>query len=372
MTNPDPRSLQTEELERLTEELRTLKMSITDANVRGRQLADDLEKERQQEAALRQEFEKRQSELSSLSILRFGRKMAARNATDALTKQLTASMQRQVTLMQRQEDCRERLAELTARLPELEEAVRSARGDCSVPEAQELPPQEPPAAAPDKARAAAPASGNEAQLLAELEALYPQRQVFAPLSVCPSLWAQLHSLAASSGSESAGAFLEARGWQLLSGNQARLLKRNEPSAPGTEPDAIRPRLKRILARLEKHYPDRVIPRSLQQSHKSLAQDVSGLALYLGYPTSAAMLAAYGFTYQAASGRPVTDSDSVLDALTSAVAGKPKPRTVTQLIGEYPEFARQIKTLQNQAPARFGCTLRQHLLHLGILAERHSN
>lgn len=342
MTNPDPRSLPAEELERLTEELRALKMSIADATVRSRQLADDLEKERQQEAALRQEFEKLQAEKSGLSLLRFGKKMAARSASDTLTKQLTANMQRQVTLMQHQEDSRERLAELTARLPALEEAVRSARSSAA-PEAD--------------------------QLLARLEALYPNKQVIAPGSVCPNLWEQLNSLAAAN-SESASAFLEKHGWAVLSSQQARTQQHGDPIAPGGEPEALKPRLTRILARLERHYPDHAIPHSLQQAHKGLAQDVSGLALYLGYPGAAAMLTAYGFTYQAASGRPVTDSGSVLEAIASAVSGKPKPRTVTQLIAEHPEFARQIKTLQNQAPARFGCTLRQHLLHLGILAEKH--
>lgn len=344
MTNPDPRSLPAEELERLTEELRALKMSIADATVRSRQLADDLEKERQQEASLRQEFEKLQAEKSGLSLLRFGKKMAARSASDTLTKQLTTSMQRQVTLMQHQEDSRERLAELNAQLPALEEAVRSAR------------------------ISAAPAPEAD-QLLARLEALYPHRQVIAPGSVCPALWEQLNSLAAAN-SESANTFLEKRGWAVLSSQQARTQQHGDPIAPGGEPEALKPRLARILARLERHYPDHAISHSLQQAHKGLAQDVSGLALYLGYPSAAAMLTAYGFTYQAASGRPVTDSDSVLEAIASAVAGKPKPRTVTQLIAEHPEFARQIKTLQNQAPARFGCTLRQHLLRLGILSEKH--
>lgn len=347
MTNPDPRSLPADELERLTEQLHTLKTSITDVTVRSHQIEADLEKEQQQEAALRQEFEKTQAEMSSLSILRFGRKIAARNASESLTKQLTACMQRQVTLMQRQEDCRERLAELRAQLPALEASVRSARNS------------------------AAPAPVEE-QLLAQLEALYPRRQVVAPGSVCPRLWEQLNDLAARSGSTSASTFLEKRGWTLLSGQQARMQQHGEPAAPGKEPEVIRPRVNRLLARLKKHYPDHIIRRSLQQDHKALAQDVSGLSLYLGYPSAAAMLTSYGFTYEAASGRPATDSDSVLEALASAVAGKPKPRTVTQLIAEYPAFARQIKTLQNQAPARFGCTLRQHLLHLGILADRHSN
>lgn len=358
MTNLDPRSLQTEELERLTEELRTLKMSIADATVQSRQLEADLEKEQQQEAALRQEFEKTQAEMSSLSILRFGKKIAARNAAENLTKQLTACMQRQVTLMQRQEDCRERLAELNAQLPGLETAVRSAR---QLPES---------ISSPEPSTPASPAM-DEKPLLARLEALYPHRQVFAPASICPRLWEQLTFLAAGSG-ESPADFLSARGWQLLNGQQARELRHGDPIEPGCEPESIRPRVNRLLARLEKHYPDHVIRRSLQQDHKGLAQDVSGLSLYLGYPSAAAMLAAYGFTYQAASGRPATESATVLDALAYAIAGKPKPRTVTQLIAEHPEFARQIKTLQNQAPARFGCTLRQHLLHLGILAERHSS
>lgn len=357
MTNPDPRIPYSDELERLTEELRTLKMSIADATVQSRQLEADLEKEQQQEAALRQEFEKTQAEMSGLSILRFGKKIAARNAAESLTKQLTACMQRQVTLMQRQEDCRERLAELNAQLPGLETAVLDAR---QLPESISSP--KPPAPA-------SPAM-DEGQLFARLETLYPHRQVFAPVSVCPQLWEELTFLAAGSG-ESPTDFLNARGWQLVSRQQAALLQ-DAPIRPGEEPKAIRPRVNRLLARLEKHYPDHVIRRSLQQDHKGLAQDVSGLSLYLGYPSAAAMLAAYGFTYQAASGRPATESASVLDALISAVAGKPKPRTVTQLIAEHPEFARQIKTLQNQAPARFGCTLRQHLLHLGILAERHSS
>lgn len=377
MTNPDPRNARAEELERLTDELRTLKMSITDATVRSRELASELEKERQQEAELRQKFEKTQAEISSLSILRLGKKMAARNTCDALTKQLTASMQHQVTLTQRQEDCRERLAELTAKLPALEAAVRGLRHEPADQQDEAVPAQEPAApavqapAAPRKARTPRlrVSQTGEAQLLAQLEALYPQRQIFAADSVCPRLMEQLHALANQTGCDSAAAFLERRGWQMLSSTEARLRRTISPPAPGEEPEIIRPRLTRLLARLEKHYPDRIISRSLQQEHKGLAQDVSGLALYLGYPDAAAMLTAYGFAYHAASGRPVTESDQVLDALSAAVAGKSRPHTVTQLLAEHPEFARQIKTLQNQAPARFGCTLRQHLLNIGVLAPK---
>lgn len=377
MTNPDPRSVRTDKLEHLTDELRTLKMSITDATVQSRELESELETERRQEAELRRKFEKTQAEISSLSLLRIGKKMAARNACDALTKQLTASMQRQVTLLQRQEDCRERLAELTGRLPGLEEDILHLRRDLAAQPEATAPAQEPPATAqapaiPQKTRTPRPQApqNSETQLLAQLEALYPQRKVFAADSVCPGLMEKLHALAIRTGCESLASFLESHGWQLLSSTEARLHQAPAPAAPGEEPEAIRPRLARVLARLERHYPGRAIPHSLQQAHKGLAQDVSGLALYLGYPNTAAMLTAYGFTYQAVSGRPVTDSDSVLEAIASAVAGKPKPHTVTQLIAEHPEFARQIKTLQNQAPARFGCTLRQHLLHLGLLSEKH--
>ena len=251
MTHPDLPTDRTEELERLTDELRTLKVNITDMTVRSRELEADLEQEKLQEADLRREFEKTKAEISSLSLLRIGRKMAARSASEALTKQLTASMQRQVTLMQHQEDCRERLAELTARLPALEAAVRDLRGAAAA-EA----PAHPPSPAQEPAEA----------LWGQLEALYPQRKVFAPHSICPGLLERLNAQAARSGAVSAAAFLESRGWQLISNAEARLLKPDHPAVPGEEPEAIRPRLTRLLTRLEKHYPGRVICQSLQQQH----------------------------------------------------------------------------------------------------------
>ena len=122
-----------------------------------------------------------------------------------------------------------------------------------------------------------------------------------------------------------------------------------------------------MARLERHYPDRVITRSIQHDHKSLAQDVSALSAYLGYPSGGAMLTAHGFRYDVpASGRPAMDVDAVVAALKAAYIGREKPRTIAAIAADNPQYAAVLKTLQNQAPRRFGMSLRQYFVQQGLM------
>ncbi len=205
-----------------------------------------------------------------------------------------------------------------------------------------------------------------AQLLSHLEDYYPERQLFSAEVLTADARAALLSLAQRSGL-SVMDFLTAHGWQAVTSAEGRALRLGRYTTPGCEPAVIQPRLQSVLARLEKHYPDKTITRSIQHDHKSLAQDVSALSVWLGYPSAAAMLTAYGFRYDVpASGRPATDVDGVIAALKAAYASQPKPRTIAQIAADHPEYAAALKTLQNQAPRRFGMSLRQYFVQQGLM------
>lgn len=378
--------------------------------------ADDLGKQTRaatrREADLQQQLAASQNELARLGFMQLGRKMIVKAEQDNIRKKLATNLQLQQNLTARLQACHEKQAALEAQLDasrsaldELLAAPPTAPG-ADIPEPADAPPtaealavpveETPaPAAAPAAVRPARPRSAapkapaksagprkpraprirtdlppqeQAVQLLTRLEAYYPEHQVFAMDSICAELRDKLSAVCAICGCDSLGELLRQHGWQLVTGAEGRALRHGKYCTPGQEPEAIRPLLRSTLARLEKHYPDRIIHRSIQQDHKSLAQDVSGLYQYLGYDSAAAMLDAYGFRYQVAGGgRPATDVQALMDALQSAYADAPRPRTIAQLVADHPEHARAIKTLQNQSPTRFGMSFKQYLVQKGILA-----
>lgn len=380
MVPHDIPSLQPDELARLRQET-LARMDEIDRQIRAA---------RRREEDLKQQLNDSQSAMAKLGLMQLGKKMLVKAEQDSLRRKLATNRELQETLLAQQQECHETLSALDAQGIQAAPATAGAVSDVSgVTPANAVPaaPAAQPEVAPPAARAAAPGpvrrrrnppvdaalpdEEQTAQLLNRLEALYPEHQVFAMDSLCGDLRDRLNAAAVRSGCLDLTELLRSHGYEVITGTQGRLLRRGRFCTPGQEPEVIRPLLDGVLRRLEKHYPERIIRRSLQHEHKSLAQDVTALSQWLGYESIAALLSAYGFRYQvAAGGRPATDAQGLLDRLHAAYdARDEKPRTVTQLMNEHPELAHALKTLQNQSPARFGMPLKQYLTEQGILHGR---
>lgn len=203
-----------------------------------------------------------------------------------------------------------------------------------------------------------------------LEKLYPEHKVFALSSLDDELRETLNRLYVLSGAASLNAFLEAHGYTMISGSEVRDIRGEVIYSPGYEPEPIRTKVQNMCALLEQYYPNHVIHGSLQNDHKSLSGKVSGLYQWLGYPDAAAMLEAYGYTYQAnAAGRPENDYQGVIDFLLEKYSGDYKPKNMGILIYENPDLRGKIKTLQNKANELFGMSFKTFLEEIGILPER---
>lgn len=341
---------------------------------------------RQQHSLLQQrqqELEKQQSavqqELAALGFMQLGKKMVLRAELDSLSKRLTANRQQQAALL-RQIGELQRPPEAPAPEDPAPVAIPAAE-PIAEPRAEPMdaPAEEPVPAARPNVRKRAPRSPRIAidpalppeeqvsRLLARLEAYYPEHCLFAPEVLSAEARARLAALATACGHASAAELLAAHGWQQITLAEGRALRQPTCPTPGEEPAALRPQLASLLARLEKHYPDKVISRSIQHGHKSLAQEATALSAHLGYPGVGAMLTAYGFRYEAsAGGRPPVDAAGAIAALKAAYPDDARPRSVTQIISEHPEYAALLKTLQNQAPRRYGMSLRQYLISQGVM------
>ena len=328
---------------------------------------------------LEQRLATAQGDLAKLGFMQLGKKMVLRAELDSLSKRLTANRQQQAALL-RQIGELQRPPEAPA--PEVPAPVAiPAAEPIAEPRAEpvDAPAEEPVPAARPNVRKRAPRSPRIAidpalppeeqvsRLLARLEAYYPEHCLFAPEVLSAEARARLAALATACGHASAAELLAAHGWQQITLAEGRALRQPTCPTPGEEPAALRPRLASLLARLEKHYPDKVISRSIQHGHKSLAQEATALSAHLGYPGVGAMLTAYGFRYEAsAGGRPPVDAAGAIAALKAAYPDDARPRSVTQIISEHPEYAALLKTLQNQAPRRYGMSLRQYLISQGVM------
>lgn len=342
----------------------------------------------QRQRDLEQQLKTTQDEIARLGFMQLGRKMMLRAELDNINKKLAANKQLQASLKSRVDDAQARLdaalaeptpVEESAPVEDIAPAQEPAPAGKPVPAASPAhpgAPRKPRAAGPKKTapRAAKldssadlPLQEQITRLLTHLEGYYPERKFFSSEVLTAEVRTRLAEVTASSGHASLAEFLAANGWQQITPVEGRALRRESVPAPGQECDAIRPKLISVMNRLEKHYPDKVITRSIQHDHKGLAQDVSALSAYLGYGSAGEMLSAYGFRYDVrAGGRPALDADAVIAALQSAYADAPKPRTISQIAAEHPEYAAMLKTLQNQAPKRFGMSLKQYFAQQGLL------
>ena len=213
--------------------------------------------------------------------------------------------------------------------------------------------------------------GND--LFKKLQEYFPEGKVFAFDSIDKKLRERMAEYAKKKGYDSLEKLLNCYGYITVSGDFVREMRNTVKYSPGTEPQIIRSKIDSMLRRLEEYYPDHIIRGSINNEHKSLAGSVSGLYQWLGYADAKTMLAAYGYEYATKDpGRPNNDYEELIKTLVEAYKDKPKPRTVNQIIEEYPSLKGPLKTINNQANTVLGMTLAKYLKQQGILASSNNN
>lgn len=214
-----------------------------------------------------------------------------------------------------------------------------------------------------------PTSNALQSALAKLEQLYPEHKIFALDALDRDLQDKLAGLAQKAGLPNIRDLLQPYGYEFIAGNAVKELRSSVVYPPGSEPEFIKNKVQNMLTRLEKYYPEHIIPRMIEADHKKLAQNVSALYRWLGYADTKAMLEAYGFDYQKGEngGRPATDFQPMLNALLAKYQNQPRPASIGALLFENPEYKGKLKTMQNNAQELFGTSLVKYLRQLGILA-----
>ena len=208
------------------------------------------------------------------------------------------------------------------------------------------------------------------KLLPTLEALYPEKKIFALSGLDDSLREKLNDLYQSFGYPNLDRFLRDIGYEIIPASAARDLRSFVLYMPGQEPEPIRSKVVNAINLLDQYYPERVVSGSLQNDHKSLYSKLSGLYLWLGYESLDSMLEAYGYKRESANaGRPENDYQALIDHLLEKYEDKPKPKNMGMLIFDNPEYRGQLKTLQNKATELFGMSLKAFLTDLGLFAEK---
>lgn len=207
----------------------------------------------------------------------------------------------------------------------------------------------------------------------KLEKYYPEHKVFAMDSIDKGIRENLSELYKKAGYDTVEEFLAAYGFKIISGDEVRKIRSFVLYTPGNEPDVIKSKVDNMLRRLHEYYPDGKV-QSLQKEHKSLSNSVSGLYQWLGYENARQMLSAYGFDMQQVSegGRPQTnDYENLISILQKKYSGENKIKSLGVLIYENPEYAGQIKSLQNKSNELFGMSLAKYFKKIGIMASAES-
>ena len=208
-------------------------------------------------------------------------------------------------------------------------------------------------------------------LFGRLERLYPEHKVFALDSLDKDARKYLSELYSLVGYATDVDFLEAYGYEFITGDEVRVFRNFKAYEPGSEPAVIKSKVESMLRRLDEYYPNHVIEESLQYAHRSLGKDASGLYQWLGYDNMQSMLEAYGYVYRAKAGRRANDYDAVIQELLEKYKDKPKPKSLGELVFENPEYKSALKTISNFAQERYGKTAAKYFKEIGLIQESSS-
>ena len=135
--------------------------------------------------------------------------------------------------------------------------------------------------------------------------------------------------------------------------------------PGNEPDNIKRRLSTLFAKLDEAYPDKAIFR-LHNDHKKWGETVTELYRLLGYASGKNFLMAYGYTMvEHKGGRPANKNEELIEELKRRYPDGAPFTSVAQLKEANADLATKIKTLENEASAILGMSLKNYLTKQSI-------
>lgn len=204
----------------------------------------------------------------------------------------------------------------------------------------------------------------------KLESYFPEGKVFAFDSIDSHLRETFAELYKKAGYSTMDDMLNAYGFEVISGDAVKELRSFVMYTPGNEPECIKSKVDNALTLLAEYYPNRIIPRGMQNDHKNLAGKISGLYQWLGYRDQKSFLEAYGYDYNAGeTGRPSQDYQAIIDSLLEKYKNSPKPRSMGELLFDNPDLKGPLKTLQNKSCEVFGMTLKKYFEEIGIFASR---
>ncbi|MCI9331218.1 MAG: leucine-rich repeat domain-containing protein [Oscillibacter sp.] len=161
--------------------------------------------------------------------------------------------------------------------------------------------------------------------------------------------------------------------------------------------ALKRKTDAVLRRLGELYPDRVIPREMEQEYRGIFRSVTRFSALLGYESWKAFLTASGFTCPADCAPPeempvqelrpvpeappvqelrpmpealsIQDFQPMLDALAEKYRDRGKPATFGRLIYQNPEYEEPLRELRSRDREVLGMPLIQYLCETGVLADK---
>lgn len=207
------------------------------------------------------------------------------------------------------------------------------------------------------------------RILDKLELYFPERKVFALDSIDKKLRENISAFSKELGFSSVEEFLNKLRYIIIKGEEVKRLRNKVIYTPGNEPDFIKNKVNSICERLNEYYPDKEINRGMQNDHKALSKDISGMYQWLGYDSIKSFLDAYGYKYNIDSevgGRPANDYDSLIEYLVNKYSENPIYSSLFDLTLNEPEYSSNIKTLNNRSPKLFGMSLKEYLLSKNVL------
>ena len=200
--------------------------------------------------------------------------------------------------------------------------------------------------------------------LTKLEAFYPEHKTYAMDALCSQQRENCVKFQKKLGYESIEEFLLAYGFEMIKGPEVYEIRKDCGITPGNEPDLIKTRFDNTMEKLNEYYPDHVIERAIQRDHNNLAQTLAGFWQWLGYKDMVEMLAAYGFTYNAKTGRAKSVDPEAIVAELRKRYPEGVAMTVDELRSANPDL--KIKSVMNMSKELFGMTFVKYLLEQGIL------
>ena len=200
--------------------------------------------------------------------------------------------------------------------------------------------------------------------LTKLEAFYPEHKTYAMDALCSQQRENCVKFQKKLGYESIEEFLLAYGFEMIKGPEVYEIRKDCGITPGNEPDLIKTRFDNTMEKLNEYYPDHVIERAIQRDHNNLAQTLAGFWQWLGYKDMVEMLDAYGFTYNAKTGRAKSVDPEAIVAELRKRYPEGVAMTVDELRSANPDL--KIKSVMNMSKELFGMTFVKYLLEQGIL------